>query len=330
MPKLLQACSPASPLPPPIPPPPHPPTPHPPTPPPPRSYSPTFISACRAAHVPANPGCYQVIHRLSPQQSRSVHRCAAHCLLHVTFARSTHAATVAIDALGAARQRQVHRADISDSEGSEGEGTTLALLPAADDVDAALQRLQDKGWERAVVVESSEEEEEEEEEQEEQEEQEEGSKKATEKGNREEEAKAQEAQKRDDTDDGKQQGYAAGVGAREGEHKGVAGGDAAQLPSSAEAHSSEAAPPPPTLHRGSSELASDAIAAAATQPDAPQRADDSMRQDALPAHASAAARSEAKRAPLRRASHFYIERPLQENADSVPERQDSSVGESQV
>ncbi len=270
-------------------------------------------------------------------------------LLHATS--SLHAPTVAsggsptyCDALGAARQRQVHRADISDSEGSEGEGAARALLPAAEGVDAALQRLQGKGWEQTLVVESSEEEEEQDEQEEQEEEQEEqdGQEEQYEqeewskKGDGEEETKFEETPTSDDAGDGKQLRNAAGVAVREGEAAGGAAHTAhtprspEQRPSSAEANSSEAAPPPPALHRGSSEHAPEAIADAATPPDPHHRADGIMQQDALPAHASAAVSSQAKRAPLRRASHFYIERTLQENAGGALERQDSAVGESQV
>lgn len=63
-----------------------------------------------------------------------------------------------------ARQRQTHRADISDSEdsGSEDRVDELALMPVAENVDAALQEVNEICWGRTLTVESSDEEEEEE------------------------------------------------------------------------------------------------------------------------------------------------------------------------
>jgi hypothetical protein len=171
----------------------------------------------------------------------------------------------------AVQQRRRHRADISDSEGSDaevdGDGDAAALLPAAEGLERALRDMAVTGWSETVAIESSEEEEE---------------------GKKDEEKEEEEEKEKDEDRQG-QQGDEHCI--NEGADDGVAPAQAHAAVDARDGTAAEA--PPPAL----SQPGADVTAAAAAQAPAPQLASTSKTQ---------------ARAPLRRASHFYVQRQLED------------------
>jgi hypothetical protein len=198
----------------------------------------------------------------------------------------------------AVQQRRRHRVDISDSEGSDaevdGDGDAAALLPAAEGVERALRDMAATGWSETVAIESSEEEEEgkKDEEKEEEEEVEE-----------EENMQGQEGDEHcvnEGADDGVAPAHAA-VDARDGTAA-EAPQPAQSQPGAVQASASQPFSTAPTsivCDVTTTAIAGDVTAAAAAPAPAPapQLASTSKTQ---------------ARAPLRRASHFYVQRQLED------------------
>jgi hypothetical protein len=198
----------------------------------------------------------------------------------------------------AVQQRQGHRADISDSEGSDaevdGHGDAAALLPAAEGVERALRDMAATGWSETVAIESSEEEEE--------------GKKDEEKEEDEEEEEEEDRQGKQGDDHCENEGAGDGVAPAQA-HAAVDArdGTADEAPPPAQSQSSavqasasqpfSAAPTSIVSDITTTAIAGDVTAAAAAPAPAPQLASTSKTQ---------------ARAPLRRASHFYVQRQLED------------------
>jgi hypothetical protein len=198
------------------------------------------------------------------------------------------------------QQRRGHRADISDSEGSDaevdGDNDAAALLPAAEGVERALRDMAATGWSETVAIESSEEGEEEEKRDEEKVEEEEDEE--------EEDMQGQQADEHCVNDQGAGDDVApaqahAAVDSRHG--TAAEAPPPAQLqPGAAQASASQsfsAAPTSIVSVMTAAAITWDVTAAAAAPAPAPQLASTSK----TPA-----------RAPLRRASHFYVQRQLED------------------
>ena len=209
----------------------------------------------------------------------------------------------------AVQQRRGHRADISDSEGSDaeadGDGDAAALLPAAEGVERALRDMAATGWSETVAIESSEE---------------------------EEEGKKDEEKEEDEEEEGRQgqQGDEHGINA--GADDGVAPAQAHAAVDARDGTAAEAPPPaqsqPGAVQASASQpfsaaptsnvcdmtttaVAGDVTAAAAAQAPAPQLASTSKTQ---------------ARAPLRRASHFYVQRQLEDIDEAEANEEKEKVG----
>jgi hypothetical protein len=219
----------------------------------------------------------------------------------------------------AEQQRQGHRTDISDSEGSdadvEAEVDAAALLPAAEGVERALHDMAAMGWGETVAIESSEEEEEEKEEKEEQEEE------------------GRHGQQGDEhfRNEGAGAGVApaqalAAVDARD-DTAAEAPPPAQSQPDAVEASASQPFSAVPTFD------VSD-VTAAATTGDAitAAPAQEPALCDGASAPQLASASKTQARAPLRRASHFYVQRPLQDmdeaalNEEKEKEKEKGAAG----